>query len=77
MSQVDAADPLEILTPIWYVRAETARAVRRLIRLVLAWAIAMDMRNDNQCDGVPLCRCAIGTLDAAGRSLMAEASCCR
>ena len=33
---------LEILTPIWQVKAETARAVRQRIRSVLEWAIAMD-----------------------------------
>ena len=43
---------LEILTPIWHVKAETARAVRQRIRSVLEWAIAMDLRNDNPCDRV-------------------------
>ena len=35
---------LEILTPIWHVKAETARAA------VLEWSIALDVRNDNPCD---------------------------
>ena len=43
---------LEILTPIWHVKAETARAVRPRVRSVLEWAIAMDLRNDNPCDRV-------------------------
>ena len=43
---------LEIPTPIWHVKAETARAVRQRIRSVLEWAIAMDLRNDNPCDRV-------------------------
>ena len=43
---------LEILTPIWHVKAETARAVRQRIRSVLEWAIAMDLRADNPCDRV-------------------------
>ena len=43
---------LEILTPIWHVKAETARAVRQRIQSVLEWAVALDMRNDNPCDRV-------------------------
>ena len=51
-SEVNRADVLEILTPIWHVKAETARAVRQRIRAVLEWAIAMDLRNNNLCDRV-------------------------
>ena len=52
VSEVNTADVLEILTPIWHRKAETARAVRQRIRSVLEWAIALDMRNDNPCDRV-------------------------
>ncbi len=52
VSEVNTADVLEILTPIWHVKAETARAVRQRIRSVLEWAVALDMRNDNPCDRV-------------------------
>lgn len=52
VSEVNTADVLEILTPIWHVKAETARAVRQRIRAVLEWSIALDMRNDNPCDRV-------------------------
>ena len=52
VSEVTTADVLEILTPIWHVKAETAHAVRQRIRSVLAWAIAMDLRHDNPCDCV-------------------------
>ena len=52
VSEVNTADVLEILTPIWHVKAETARAVRQRIRSVLEWAVAMDLRNDNPCDRV-------------------------
>ncbi len=52
VSEVNTADVLEILTPIWHVKAETARAVRQRIRSVLEWAIALDMRNGNPCDRV-------------------------
>ena len=48
VSEVNTADVLEILTPIWHVKAETARAVRQRIRS----AIALDMRSDNPCDRV-------------------------
>ena len=52
VSEVNTADVLEILTPIWHVKAETARAVRQRVRSVLEWAIALDMRGDNPCDRV-------------------------
>ena len=52
VSEVNTADVLEILTPIWHSKAETARAVRQRIRSVLEWAIALDMRADNPCDRV-------------------------
>ena len=35
VSEVNTADVLEILTPIWHVKAETPRAVRQRIRSVL------------------------------------------
>ena len=52
VSEVSTADVLEVLTPIWHVKAATAREVRQRIRSVLEWAIAMDLRNDNPCDRV-------------------------
>ena len=52
VSEVNAADLVEILTPIWHSKAETARAVRQRVRAVLEWAIALDMRSDNPCDRV-------------------------
>ena len=50
--EVTSADVLEILTPIWHVKGETASAVRQRIRAVLEWAIAMELRSDNPCDRV-------------------------
>ena len=47
VSEVNTADVLEVLTPIWYVKAATGREVRQRIRSVLEWAVAMDLRNDN------------------------------
>ena len=52
VSEVNTADVLEILSPIWHAKAETARAVRQRIRSVLEWAVALDMRSDNPCDRV-------------------------
>ncbi len=52
VSEVNTADVLEILSPIWHVKAETARAVRQRIRSVIEWAIALDIRADNPSDGV-------------------------
>ena len=54
-SQVNTADVLEILSPIRYVKAATAREVRQRIRSVLEWAIALDMRNNNPCNRVVRC----------------------
>ena len=45
VSEVNAADVLEILTPLWYVKAATTRAVRQRVRSVLEWATAMPLRN--------------------------------
>ena len=52
VSEVDSADVLEILTPIWHSKAETARAVRQRVRTVLEWSIAMNLRDDNPCDRI-------------------------
>ena len=52
VSEVNTADVLEILAPIWHVKAATAREVRQGIRSVLEWAITLDMRADNPCDRV-------------------------
>ena len=46
VSEVTSADVLEILTPIWHRKAETARRVRLRLRAVLEWAAAMEYRID-------------------------------
>ena len=43
---------LEILTPLWHRKAETARRVRQRLRPVLEWAVAMEFRIDNPCDRI-------------------------
>ena len=52
MSEVTSADVLEVLTPIWHEKAQTARRVRQRIRTVLEWAVAMELRPDNPCDRI-------------------------
>ena len=52
VSEVSSADVLEILTPIWHLKAVMARCVHRRMRAVLEWAVAMEFRGDNPCDRV-------------------------
>ena len=52
VSEVSSADVLEILTPLWHRKAETARRVRLRLRAVLEWAVAMEYRVDNPCDRI-------------------------
>ena len=52
VTEVTGADIYEVLAPIWHVKAPTARAVRRRMRAVLEWAVAMELRPDNPCDRV-------------------------
>ena len=52
VSEVTSADVLEILTPIWHRKAETARRVRLRLRAVLEWAVGMEYRIDNPCDRI-------------------------
>ena len=44
VSEVTSGDVLEILAPIWHVKAPTARVLRQRIRTVLEWAVAMEYR---------------------------------
>ena len=52
VSEVSSADVLAVLTPIWHVKARTARTLRQRIHAVLEWSIAMEHRTDNPCDRV-------------------------
>lgn len=47
VSEATSADMLEVLTPIWHVKVQTARNVRQRISAVMEWAIAMNLRSDN------------------------------
>ena len=50
VAEVTSADVLEILTPIWHVKRQTARRIQQRIHAVMEWAIAMHYRSDNPCD---------------------------
>ena len=50
VSEVTAADVLEILEPIWHTKPKTARRLGQRIRAVLEWAVALEHRADNPCD---------------------------
>ena len=52
VSRVSSAEVLDTLRRIWHVRPETARRVRQRISAVLDWAVAMEYRSDNPCDGL-------------------------
>ena len=49
---VTSADLLEVLAPIWHLKASTDRAVRQRMRAVLEWAVAMELRPDNPSDRI-------------------------
>ena len=38
---------LDVLGPIWHVKAPTAGTVRQRMRAVLEWTVAMEFRIDN------------------------------
>ena len=68
VSEVTSDDVLEILAPIWHVKAPTARVVRQRTRTVLEWAVVMEFRADNPCDRVgPV----LGPQDAVVRHMRA------
>ena len=52
VSEVESADVLAVLSPIWHAKPTIAKAVRQRIHEVLEWAIAMNLRNDNPADRV-------------------------
>jgi integrase len=53
VNQIEATDVLEVLTPIWLTRSETALRVRQRMRVVLEWArVAYRLPGPNPVDGV-------------------------
>lgn len=49
---VTAADVMEVLTPIWVSKPETARRVRQRIGRVMQWSMAKGWRQDNPAESV-------------------------
>ena len=47
VSEITSADLLQVLTPIWHAKPETARRVRQRIGAIMKWAVAMEHRSDN------------------------------
>ena len=47
MGEVTKPKVLEVLTPIWHTKAETARRVRQRIKTIMDWAILQDYRDDS------------------------------
>ncbi len=52
VGDVSSADVLAVLTPIWTVKAETARRVRQRIGTIMKWAVAQGWRQDNPADAI-------------------------
>lgn len=47
LSEITSADVLEVLSPIWTTKHETAMRVRQRISTVMKWAVAKGWRNDD------------------------------
>ena len=52
VADVNTADVLAVLTPIWTEKPETARRVKQRIGTVLKWAVAQGWRQDNPADAI-------------------------
>ena len=47
VDEIDTADVMAVLLPIWSTKRETARRVRQRISAVMKWAVAQGYRSDN------------------------------
>ena len=47
VNQISTADILNVLTPIWLERSETARRLRQRISIVLQWCVAQGFRQED------------------------------
>ena len=52
VAEIEAADILAVISPIWADRRESARKVLGRIRAVLRWAVAEGLRGDDPSDAV-------------------------
>ena len=52
VTEIDTADVLAVLQPIWLEKSETASRVRQRIGLIMKWAIAKGWRQDNPAENI-------------------------
>lgn len=52
VNEVTPADALEVLTPIWTEKPETARRVRQRMETIFDWTIASGFRSDNPASAI-------------------------
>ena len=52
VADVNTADVLAVLTPIWTAKPETAARVRQRIGMVMKWAVAQGWRQDNPAESI-------------------------
>ena len=53
VADIDAAEIIDVLSPLWHTMPVTAKRLRQRIGIVLKWAIAQGYRRDNPADAVP------------------------
>ena len=53
VADIDAAEIIDVLSPLWHTMPVTAKRLRQRIGTVLKWAIAQGYRRDNPADAVP------------------------
>lgn len=57
VDQIDSADILKVLSPIWLAKPETARRVRQRVKMVLDWCRANHFRSgENPIEGIAKAR---------------------
>ena len=54
VTEIDAAEIVDVLSPLWHTMPVTAQRLRQRIGVVLKWAIAQGYRRDNPADAVPI-----------------------
>ncbi len=52
VADIDSADVLQVLAPIWTAKPETGRKVKARVSAVLSWCVAQNFRRDNPCDSI-------------------------
>lgn len=52
VNEINSADVLAVLTPIWNAKPETARRIKQRIGTVMKWAVAQGWRVDNPADAI-------------------------